>query len=149
MSIALRRFGVNESAESRDFRVMLPKGPQAQNRRLVNTVGLHFNGLAHKAESNPPGALSTMMPKGVDFGIIGFLTILNEIGRSVTRLCSTPFGIIGILTSVRRCNCWSRFVGCSTPFGIIGILTPVYYAGVWSHSECAQRLSASSDFSPF
>ncbi len=51
---------------------MLPKGPQAQNRRLVNTVGLHFNGLAHKAESNPPGALSTMMPKGVDFGIMEF-----------------------------------------------------------------------------
>src|SRR5712692_1347137 len=37
-------------------------------------------------------------------------------------MCSTPFGIIGILTRVDRTGSARRFK-CSTPFGIIGILT--------------------------
>src|SRR5438034_3790271 len=36
--------------------------------------------------------------------------------------CSTPFGIIGILTN-QRLSKEGRCLGCSTPFGIIGILT--------------------------
>ncbi len=59
--------------------------------------------------------------------------------------CSTPFGIIGILTKARvKPNI--IISTCSTPFGIIGILTE------YSHtfppaSSSAQRLSASSEFS--
>ena len=59
--------------------------------------------------------------------------------------CSTPFGIIGILT--RRClNTRKPSSRCSTPFGIIGILT-IGIGPPPSPVNCAQRLSASSEFS--
>ncbi len=86
-----------------------------------------------------------------------------------TNQCSTPFGIIGILTfpawPVRRLvDCAQRLSassefsrnkrrtvfdsggGCSTPFGIIGILTVTPSTASLTLSS-AQRLSASSEFS--
>ena len=84
--------------------------------------------------------------------------------------CSTPFGIIGILTrrqnehpsssspvlnafrhhwnshiqsKANRLLFWIR--RCSTPFGIIGILTPMPIFGSTTVAR-AQRLSASSEF---
>src|SRR5713101_2932324 len=124
-----------------------------------------------------------MMPKGVEHR--GF-------AAQVLALCSTPFGIIGILTEGRRDELSEEFVLnafrhhrnshcamyaltpriklCSTPFGIIGILTVLHHRFVLrrflvltafrhnrnSHrvhreklapNKCAQRLSASSEFS--
>src|ERR1700741_1809206 len=60
-------------------------------------------------------------------------------------MCSTPFGIIGILTVDGPLDD-SDIAGCSTPFGIIGILT-VNFGGGTTPQFRAQRLSASSDFS--
>ena len=104
------------------------------------------------------------------FGIIGILTLrcvlpcLSDIG------CSTPFGIIGILTlqapgrgqrsrpvlnafrhhrnshRKRQNSAEKKRRGCSTPFGIIGILTHRVEVNQ-NRIECAQRLSASSEFS--
>src|SRR6185295_4525340 len=55
--------------------------------------------------------------------------------------CSTPFGIIGILTVPRiKLRCLGFM--CSTPFGIIGILTGTATA-VTFQFKSAQRLSAS------
>src|SRR6266436_2328761 len=79
------------------------------------------------------------------FGIIGILTYLfRKMDRRVIE-CSTPFGIIGILT-FKRAFWRSSFLLCSTPFGIIGILTPLTLAQR-RDLICAQRLSASSEFS--
>ncbi len=47
---------------------------------------------------------------------------------------------------IRPCNA-NRVRPCSTPFGIIGILTPKSHRDRCSY-RCAQRLSASSEFSP-
>src|SRR5688572_23027854 len=62
------------------------------------------------------------------------------------RMCSTPFGIIGIRTSASAevAGVWSR---CSTPFGIIGIRTCGRRLSRFVFA-CAQRLSASSEFAP-
>src|ERR1700730_3340429 len=61
------------------------------------------------------------------------------------KACSTPFGIIGILTvpGPERSN---SLIKCSTPFGIIGILTGIGGEAIHTRSG-AQRLSASSEFS--
>ena len=61
------------------------------------------------------------------------------------KMCSTPFGIIGILTK-SNLNSRLNFLLCSTPFGIIGILTLRKRMSVGA-GGCAQRLSASSEFS--
>src|SRR5690242_2664954 len=87
-----------------------------------------------------------------------------------SHLCSTPFGIIGILTPefIKAVTFGRR---CSTPFGIIGILTTFntetadsdnIVLNAFRHHRnshtlphslnltfwSAQRLSASSEFSP-
>src|SRR5206468_3881609 len=59
--------------------------------------------------------------------------------------CSTPFGIIGILT-LRTPPHRRRHFWCSTPFGIIGILTRPSHP-TRKKSLCAQSLSSSSEFS--
>ena len=107
-----------------------------------------------------PSALLTMMPKGVEhrgcaaqvlvFVLNAFRHHRNSHSRESVLVvscfaCSTPFGIIGILTI---CQKESQKVenGCSTPFGIIGILTSGTFTTT-AANESAQRLSASSEFS--
>src|SRR2546427_624020 len=105
------------------------------------------------------------------FGIIGILTPATEIYQVSPLRCSTPFGIIGILTlstkphersdlSAQRLSASSEFslifsfsylksaILCSTPFGIIGILTAYARKKGSTLTSGAQRLSASSEFSP-
>src|SRR6266545_826161 len=101
-----------------------------------------------------------MMPKGVEhrgcaaqvlvFVLNAFRHHRNSHSRESVLVvscfaCSTPFGIIGILTI---CQKESQKVenGCSTPFGIIGILTSGTFTTT-AANESAQRLSASSEFS--
>ena len=58
------------------------------------------------------------------FGIIGILTnLLTDMLSDEVGLCSTPFGIIGILTFTQLSQRHGLTRTCSTPFGIIGILT--------------------------
>src|SRR5213078_3900957 len=80
------------------------------------------------------------------FGIIVILTLEQTEETFYIIVCSTPFGIIGILTTVDNAD---RFLAdlCSTPFGIIGILTLSTPCCARFHIRCAQRLSASSEFS--
>ena len=69
----------------------------------------------------------------------------RESRESFWSWCSTPFGIIGILTvkvAVHR----EVVHQCSTPFGIIGILTSLPRPTTYINQR-AQRLSASSEFS--
>ena len=60
-------------------------------------------------------------------------------------LCSTPFGIIGIFTTVMLSQI-ATMIMCSTPFGIIGIFT-VHAGRRKDPNYCAQRLSASLESS--
>jgi hypothetical protein len=105
------------------------------------------------------------------FGIIGILTLRRDDASDVlfraqrlsassefsqvvgwsqispSLVCSTPFGVIGILTTSACLAIFEiRLSACSTPFGIIGILTYKELV-LLVCTRCAQRLSASSEFS--
>ena|ERR1700741_2578145 len=81
------------------------------------------------------------------------LSASSEFSHQRPVLCATFFEVLNAFRHHRnshKCLCLRRhtFVRCSTPFGIIGILT----ACTWFHlteTWRAQRLSASSEFSLF
>ena len=110
--------------------------------RVLNAFRHHRNShtVSDNAEDLPISA--QRLSASLEFSQDGSLTRL-----SITKLCSTPFGIIGILTSMlhekplddhvvlnafrhhRNSHAYERVKqnrpgnSCSTPFGIIGILT--------------------------
>ena len=80
------------------------------------------------------------------FGINGILTTATWRTVPPWRECSTPFGINGILTRW-RVRCINARGWCSTPFGINGILTHMLIAAHDGAQRGAQRLSASMESS--
>ena len=79
------------------------------------------------------------------FGIIGIHTKTTVSKIPPFGTCSTPFGIIGIHTHAKGTAHEGSDLECSTPFGIIGIHTDLPLAAIFL-LLCAQRLSASSEF---
>ena len=81
------------------------------------------------------------------FGIRGILTLAKQFLRVGGGACSTPFGIRGILTNRNPEPGKIPLGWCSTPFGIRGILTAPGLRPSCAEA-CAQRLSASEVSSP-
>ena len=149
---------------SLEFSQRAPRRPQSRSAAVLNAFRHHWNShwsIPRTSPSLSSGAQRLSASLEFSPGMTGME--LRAYG------CSTPFGIIGILTAyieswmpVITCvlnafrhhwNSHSMRQGrreclllCSTPFGIIGILTQVR-AGYVSLETCAQRLSASLEFS--
>ena len=71
---------------------------------------------------------------------------VRQVNAKKTSMCSTPFGIYGIVTPPRDAEV-GRLAVCSTPFGIYGIVTLPCASG-FCLRRGAQRLSASTELSP-
>src|SRR5439155_11728095 len=88
------------------FRTVCAQRLSASSEFSLNTTpaGFHYNDRAQRLSASSE-----------------FSPSLSFLAKRALK-CSTPFGIIGILTN-QRVSKEGRFLGCSTPFGIIGILT--------------------------